>query len=89
MPFQDAAFRQTIAQTRREARHNRLLVAVCIFPYKVHLTRGMSPVDQKVQFFFPKDIAVCTLRLYYTNSEPYFHGKKAANSLEFTAFLRN
>ena len=67
MPFQDAAFRQTIAQTRREARYHCLLVAVCIFPYKVHLTRGMSPVDQKVQFFFPKDFAVRTLRSYYTN----------------------
>ena len=51
VPFQDAAFRQTIAPAQREVRYHRLLVAVCIFLHKVRLVRGMSPEDQKYNSF--------------------------------------
>lgn len=51
VPFQDAAFRQTIAPAQREVRYHRLMAAVCIFLHKVRLVRGMSPEDQKYNSF--------------------------------------
>ena len=38
----------------------------------------------KMQFF-----VICILQVNYTNQMQVIHGKKAANSLEFAAFLRN
>ena len=46
-------------------------------------TIAVSTFDKK-QYF-----VICILHAYDTVQTQVFHGKKAANSLEFTAFLRN